>query len=123
MQRGAGTSAKCLQITGWGLYRNPKNNQLLSDYRNPRNNQFLSDYRNPKNNQFLSHSRGTGMGMWVDERGRKVSESFSNFKIGQIEGWRILHKYLNREKCCCKPRGSESGILGPEKTSPDLSSR
>ena len=74
-------STKCLQITGWGLYRNPKNNQLLSDYRNPRNNQFLSDYRNPKNNHFLSHSRGTGMGMWVDERGRKVSESFSNLKI------------------------------------------
>ena len=55
------------------------------------------------------------MGMWVDERGRKVSESFQNFKIGQIEGWRILHKYSNQGKC------SESGILEPEKTSFGLS--
>ena len=26
-----------------------------------------------------------GMGMWVDKHGRKVSQSFSTFKIGQIE--------------------------------------
>ena len=35
---------------------------------------------------FYHTAAGPGMGMWVDERGRKVSESFSNFKIGQIEG-------------------------------------
>jgi len=36
---------------------------------------------------FYHTAAGPGKGMWVDdELGRKVSESFSNFKIGQIEG-------------------------------------
>ena len=89
MKRG-GTSAKCLQITGWGLYRIVGILKIIN---------------------FYHTAAGPGMGMWVDERGRKVSESFQNFKIGQIEGWRILHKYSNQGKC------SESGILEPEKTS------
>ena len=60
--------------------------QALNVYKSPGRDYIIIGIGILKIINFYHTAAGPGMGMWVDERGRKVSESFSNLKIGQIEG-------------------------------------